>query len=240
MRAAGIPARVVTGYQGGELNPLGEYYIVYQSNAHAWTEVWLEDEGWVRVDPTAAVAPDRISSGLSGRSVVGEQSRRGALQGIPWIRSALLAWDAVHTYWNTWVIGYGPELQRTLLEALGMSRPHWSKLAALAAGALVAASALLTLYLSWSFRRGRRRDRALLLFDRFCRKLERARVEPRAPSEGPLAFGERASSSLPGQASEIAAITRAYLKSRYERDGDQGTIHELARLVRAFEPAPAR
>ena len=62
MRSAGIPARVVTGYQGGERNPLGEYYIIYQSNAHAWTEVWLEGEGWVRVDPTAAVAPDRIHS----------------------------------------------------------------------------------------------------------------------------------------------------------------------------------
>jgi len=120
-----------------------------------------------------------------------------------------------------------------------MSRPHWSKLAALAAGALVGLSALLTLYLSWSFRRGGQRDRALRLFERFCRKLERAKVTPRAPSEGPLAFGERASSSLPSQAADIAAITRAYLKSRYEPGGDKRAVNELARLVRAFQPVPA-
>jgi len=239
MRAAGIPARVVTGYQGGELNPLGEYYIIYQSNAHAWTEVWLDGEGWVRVDPTAAVAPDRISSGLSERSVAGEQLRSGTLRGIPWIRNALLAWDAAHTYWNTWVIGYGPDLQRALLEALGVSEPHWIELAALAAGALVALSALLTLYLSWSFRRGLRRDRATFLFNRFCRKLERAKVAPRAPSEGPLAFSERVSSALPHQAGEIAAITRTYVKLRYEPNTDRNALHDLARLVRAFQPALA-
>ncbi len=239
MRAAGIPARVVTGYHGGELNPLGEYYIVYQSNAHAWTEVWLDGEGWVRVDPTAAVAPDRISSGISGRSVVGEQSRRAAFQGIPWIRNALLAWDAAHTYWNAWVIGYGPELQRALLEALGMSRPHWAKLAALAAAALVAISALLTLYLSWSFRRSARRDQALRLFERFSHKLERAKVAPRASSEGPFDYGQRASSSLPDHAKEIDAITRAYMKARYEPNGDKTAISELTGLVRAFDPAAA-
>jgi transglutaminase-like putative cysteine protease len=237
MRAAGIPARVVTGYQGGELNPLGEYYIIYQSNAHAWTEVWLENEGWVRVDPTAAVAPDRISSGLSGRSLAGEQSRRAAFQGIPWIRQGLLALDAAQTAWNAWVIGYGPDLQRALLESLGISRPHWSKLVALAAGAVVFVSGLLTLYLGWSFRRLRPRDRAVALFERFARKLDRARVAPRVPTEGPLDYGTRAARMLPQAAPEILAITQTYLASRYEPRGGGEALDELRRLVRAFRPA---
>jgi len=240
MRAAGIPARVVTGYQGGELNPLGEYYIIYQSNAHAWTEVWLEGEGWVRVDPTAAVAPDRISSGLSGRSLAGEQTRRRALQGMPWIRQAMLAWDAAQTYWNAWVIGYGPDLQRALLETLGISRPHWSKLVGLAAGAILLLSGLLTVYLGWSFRRVRSRDRAVALFERFSRKLERASVPARQPSEGPLDFGHRAASALPGDAAQIEAITRSYLKLRYEPSDDgRRDVTELDRLVRGFKPARA-
>jgi transglutaminase-like putative cysteine protease len=176
MRAAGIPARVVTGYQGGERNPLGEYYIVYQSNAHAWTEVWLEDEGWVRVDPTAAVAPDRISSGLSGRSLTGEQTGRGTFDEFPWLRQVLLAWDAAKTSWHAFVIGYGPDLQRALLEALGVSRPHWAKLATLAAVAVALVSGLLAFYLSWVSRSRPPRDRAAALFERFCRKLERARA----------------------------------------------------------------
>jgi transglutaminase-like putative cysteine protease len=239
MRAAGIPARVVTGYQGGERNPLGEYYIVYQSNAHAWTEVWLDGEGWVRVDPTAAVAPDRISSGLSGRSLADEETRRSALANWPWLRRAMLAWDAAQTYWDVWVVGYGPELQRALLEALGISRPNWSKLLALAAGTVLLASLTLTMYLSWSFRRRRHRDRAAAAFDQFCRRIERARVTPRRAGEGPLDFGRRAASSLPQNAEQIDAITRAYLRARYEPHEGSAALDQLVRLVRSFRPAAA-
>jgi transglutaminase-like putative cysteine protease len=237
MRAAGIPARVVTGYQGGELNPLGKYYIIYQSNAHAWTEVWLEGQGWVRVDPTAAVAPDRISLGSSQLS--GAQARDGALAGIPWLREAVLAWDAAHTYWNAFVIGYGPELQRALLEALGISRPSWTKLVTLAAGAVLLVSALLTLYLSWSYRRTRARDRAAALFKDFVRKLERARVTPRGASEGPLDYGARAAAALPESAEDIETITRTYVRLRYEPDGGRTALATLKRLVRSFRPAPS-
>ncbi len=236
MRAAGIPARVVTGYQGGELNPLGEYYIIYQSNAHAWTEVWLEGEGWVRVDPTAAVAPDRISLGSS--QLASTQAREGALANIPWLRQAVLAWDAAHTYWNAFVIGYGPDLQRALLEALGISRPSWTKLVTLAAGAVLLASALLTLYLSWSYRRTRARDRSAAVFKDFVRKLERASVKPRATGEGPLDFGARAAAALPAAAEEIDTITRTYVQLRYEPDDGRTALATLRRLVRSFKPAP--
>jgi transglutaminase-like putative cysteine protease len=239
MRAAGIPARVVTGYQGGELNTYGNHYVVYQSNAHAWTELWLEDEGWVRVDPTAAVAPDRISSGLSRTSLAGQESR-GAIRNLPWVRQAMLVWDAAQVYWSDWVLGYGPETQRDLLESLGIDRPHWAKLVTLAAAAVLLASGLLTVYLSRAYRWRKSKDRAAVLFARFCRKLERTAVGARSATEGPLAYGNRAAAALPASAGSIGTITRAYLKLRYEPGASPPDIDAFARLVRGFKPASAR
>jgi hypothetical protein len=95
----------------------------------------------------------------------------------------------------------------------------------------------LTLYLGWSFRRLRPRDRAVALFERFARKLDRARVAPRVPTEGPLDYGTRAARTLPQAAPEILAITQTYLASRYEPRGGGEALDELRRLVRAFRPA---
>ncbi|MFL2547387.1 MAG: DUF3488 and DUF4129 domain-containing transglutaminase family protein [Candidatus Rariloculaceae bacterium] len=239
MRAAGIPARVVTGYQGGELNPLGQYYIIYQSNAHAWTEVWLEDEGWVRVDPTAAVAPDRISSGLSNGSRAGERSGVGAFGNMAWLRDMALAYDAANTYWNDWILGYGPEIQNALLRSLGMSRPHWSKLIGLGVAILVVMLAGLSIYLGWIYRKGRQNDPAARYFARFVRKLRRANVAPRLLSEGPVDFGNRAANEVPDAANSIAEITDAYVRARYERDDDNDQLERLKHLVRGFKADPA-
>ncbi|HET7608044.1 MAG TPA: DUF3488 and transglutaminase-like domain-containing protein, partial [Gammaproteobacteria bacterium] len=120
LRAAGLPARVVMGYQGGELNAVGGYYIVRQTDAHAWTEVWLEDEGWVRVDGVAAVAPERVALGSDGFGSGGVTAAAAALR-ARWSRPIALLWDAVNTRWQSWVVGYGPELQRSLLESLGFT-----------------------------------------------------------------------------------------------------------------------
>jgi len=238
MRAAGIPARVVTGYQGGELNPLGQYYIIYQSNAHAWTEVWLEDEGWVRVDPTAAVAPDRIRLGLSGGSLAGQRSA-GGFRNLPWIRDLALAWDAANTYWSDWVLGYGPELQNALLRSLGMARPHWSKLIGLGAVLLILLLGSLMAYLAWIYRIGQRNDPAARYFGKFCLKLGRAKVSPRRPGEGPVDFGRRAAEAVPDASVKIGEITEAYVRARYEPDRGGSELERLKALVRNFDPNPA-
>ena len=239
MRAAGIPARVVTGYQGGELNPLGQYYIIYQSNAHAWTEVWLEDEGWVRVDPTAAVAPDRIQSGLYGSALSGQRAAGGLFRNIPVLREMALAWDAANTYWNDWVLGYGPEIQRALLQSLGVARPHWTKLVAICIALIAVFLTGLAVYLAWTFRREGRKDNASRHFHRFCRKLTRASVAPRRPSEGPRDFGRRAAESIPGASDSIEEITDAYVKARYELDENGRELERLKQLVRNFKPTLA-
>ena len=241
MRAAGIPARVVTGYQGGELNStrLGEYFIVRQTDAHAWTEVWLEDEGWVRVDPTAAVAPDRIAFGLSRTALAGDALPGGALRFGPWARDLVLAWDALNTYWKEWVLGYGPELQRTLLRSLGFVEPHWSKLVLVGVIALALIMGALTLYLAWSYRRTRHRDAASRHFAAFCGKLRRAAVPARRPDEGPLTFGHRASEALPKSSTEIDAIVDSYVKARYESDREGAQLERLRDLVKSFRPLPS-
>ncbi len=238
MRAAGIPARVVTGYQGGELNSFGQYYIIYQSNAHAWTEVWLEDEGWVRVDPTAAVAPDRIQSGLSGGAFAGQRVG-GGFGSLQWVRELALAWDAANTYWNDWVLGYGPEIQRALLRSLGFARPHWSRLVALGGALLILLLGALSLHLAWTYRSGRRHDAAARYFAKFCRKLSRANVAPRRPAEGPVDFGRRAAETVPNASIEIAEITDAYVRARYEPDHGRSQLERLKHLVRGFKPNPA-
>ena len=199
MRAAGLPARIVTGYQGGELNGVGGYYIIRQSDAHAWTEVWLEGRGWVRVDPVSAVAPERVALGSWRSALAGERVPGGALRRLEWVRRALLVWDAAATYWNEWVIGYGPQLQRGLLDALGFDgatgSERWSKLMLLCVGATLAGSLVLTLQLAWRRRRRTPVDGAAREFTTFTRRLARVDVAPRAPSEGPAAYGARARSA---------------------------------------------
>jgi hypothetical protein len=241
MRAAGLPARVVTGYQGGELNGLGDYYIVRESDAHAWTEVWLRDRGWVRVDPVSAVAPERVALGSWRSALAGDRVPGSALGNIEWVRRALLAWDAATTYWNDWVIGYGPELQRALLDAIGLETSRrsdrWTRLLLLSVGVTLAASLALSIFLTIRQRRRAPMDAAARAFAVFSGKLRRFAVAPLTAGEGPLTYGARAQRIVPHAAAEIAAIVAAYLRARYEPDPDHAALTELQARVAGFRPA---
>src|SRR5881394_166475 len=243
MRAAGLPARIVTGYQGGELNGVGGYFIIRQSDAHAWTEVWLADKGWVRVDPVSAVAPYRVALGSWRGALEGERVPGTVLGRIEWVRRALFVWDAAATYWNEWVIGYGPELQRGLLDLLGFDglprAERWSKLLLLCVGATLAGSLLVTLQLAWRRRRRTAIDEAAREFATFAKRLARIDVAPRAAAEGPVAYATRAQARVPRAATEIRAIVAAYLRARYERDADSAALAELRARVASFRPARA-
>ena len=243
MRAAGIPARVVTGYQGGELNSVGAYYIVRQSDAHAWTELWLADRGWVRVDPIVAVAPERVALGSTRTSLSGAAAPGNAFSRLAWVRATMLLWDAANTYWNVWVLGYGPELQRTLLEWFGIGdlrrSERWATLLGITIAATVAASLALSFYLAWTHRRRRRIDTAARWFEVFGRRLARCDVAPRARTEGPATYAARAGRTLPAAAAEIAAVVAAYLRARYEPDADRTALAELRQRVARFRPSRA-
>lgn len=172
MRALDVPARIVTGYQGGELNGFDNYWTVRQADAHAWSEVWLEGRGWVRVDPTGAVSPGRV--GAFQRL----QAPRGALGSAfdaviapGFAQNLRAAWEAVNNRWNQWVLNYTQGRQLDLLRALGVESPSWQDLGRVLA-ALVAAVALAGVAWSWWDRS--QHDPWLRLLARARRRLARA------------------------------------------------------------------
>ncbi len=242
LRAAGLPARVVMGYQGGELNAIGGYYIVRQSDAHAWTEVWLDDQGWVRVDGVAAVAPERVALGFDGFRNGGADAVAAAFR-AGWVRQVGLLWDAVETRWQTWIMGYGPELQRALLESLGFDNLRRAQRSAVLLGLAVAATVALllclNLYLSWRQRRRAAIDGAARCFAAFVRHLQRLEVPARAPSEGPHAYAERAAGALPQLAERIRSVAELYLRARYEPDAEGVALAALEAEVAALRRAHA-
>lgn len=235
MRAAGIPARVVTGYQGGDTNPLGDYLIVRQSSAHAWTEVWFDDSGWVRVDPTAAVAPERIEFGLASALSEGESLPGSAFRDNPLLLQLELTWDMLNANWNEWILGYGPELQRDLLSFAGFDNPTWEKMAALMTGLLILTTAVIAAWLSWNSRR-HRPEPLVRLYRQFCAKLERVGIV-RHSWEGPLDFARRAEKLRPEIATEIRLILQLYSRLRYGRSAHTDAERTLRERVRNFRVA---
>jgi protein-glutamine gamma-glutamyltransferase len=240
MRAGGIPARVVTGYHGGERNPLGGYYIVRQSDAHAWTEVWLEDEGWVRVDPTAAVAPERIEFGSPRSALAAEGSGIGMIGSLRFRYQLELLRDAADRYWNQWVMGYGPELQRALLEAAGLGRLRAVQLALLAGLAAILCLLALSVALALRARRLPPVDPAAQAFSRFCRRLAQLDVHPPVPGEAPSGLAQRAIAALPHATGSIHRIVNAYHAARYEPDPEGIALERLRRSVEDFLALSAR
>jgi len=228
MRAAGIPARVVIGYQGGEINPMGSYMIVRQSDAHAWTELWLEGRGWHRVDPTAAVAPERISDGMS--------SARFADAGISWGLSApsrllhrlQLTWDAMNAKWNEWILGYGPGIQESFMQWLGMARPDWQKMLLTLLGLVAATLAIISALLLRRYRPPRQ-DAAALLYARFLRKAG----QNTAIGETPSAYAARLSAADPAAGPAAERVASCYLAARYGT-ADETDLDHLRRAVDEF------
>jgi protein-glutamine gamma-glutamyltransferase len=233
MRAAGVPARVVTGYQGGEVNTVDHIITVRQSDAHAWAEAYLPGRGWIRVDPTAAAIPGRIESGLARAVREGEPLPLLMRPQLEWLRSVRHNWEALAHRWNVMVLGYNPERQRDLMSGLGMRDADWRSLTAAMASALGVFTLLL---LAWSLRRLARPDPVQRAWHAFCRKLG-ARGVARAPHEGPRDYAERAARRLPAAAAAIQAISVLYLGARYGRAASREQIVELQRRVRALRLA---
>jgi len=229
MRAAGVPARVVTGYQGGERNPVDDTWVIRQSDAHAWAEVWIDGAGWQRVDPTAASNPARIEQNLAAAVPAGDPLPLMARQGFDWLRDLRFRWWAVTNAWNQWVLGYNPQRQRELLERLGMHAPDWRKMAATLAFLFGAALLVLAAALLW---RRPRLDPAQRLWLKFCRHLAR-RGLARHPWEGPRDYAARLSVALPARAADIAVIAGLYAALRYGA-APAAARRELSRRIAVF------
>ena len=237
LRAAGIPARVVTGYQGGEINPSGGYMIVRQSDAHAWAEALVDGE-WRRFDPTAAIAPSRIRLGLGGALPAGAGVPLLARLDAGWLKSIQLAWDAVNHDWRRRVVGFNYAAQRELFRDWKLDRYAPWQLASLVA---TLALAWMGLALLWLGRR-RRADRAAALWQAYCARLARAGL-PRLRHEGPVAFCARAGERWATLGPQLRAVGDAYALLRYGPpsalgDADPARAPALDRLARSIAALP--
>lgn len=234
MRLAGIPTRVVTGYQGGELNELSGFLVVRQSDAHAWAEVWYPEQGWVRVDPTAAVSPERIRGGITA-ALSGDESAPDRLRGLTsdfWTNMEI-RWEALNSLWNEFFLGYGPEMQETFLDWLGMENPDWRKMALWLFGLLGVGGVALAFYLAW-VNRAPATDAAQKIFLRLKRKLEPGF----ASHEGPRDFIARMQEKYPDRKEILEEFLRHYLESRYGKSpANLATLRQLARQALSDQQA---
>lgn len=235
MRAAGVPARVVAGYQGGEINPLNNSVIVHQFDAHAWAEVWLEGSGWIRVDPTAAVSPDRIIWGLE-RALADEGSFLSdsplsplRFRDVQWINLLRLRYDALTYAWQRFVLGYDEDGQYDLLTRwLGEFNPARIASVMLIAAAIV----LLPIFIALLFStRPKKLPVILRAYLDFCEKLEGAGVA-RLPGEAPISYAQRVQSLRPDLAADVACITDLYTRISYQ-SGASGMEEQREFLERA-------
>lgn len=220
MRAAGIPARVVLGYQGGEINPADDFMVIRQSDAHAWAEVWLDKRGWTRIDPTAAVAPNRIEQNLSNvipRTMFGglirlDGNQNPLIAGLARVRQQ---WDALNNGWNQWVLNYTPEKQKKFVEWMGFEYVDWRRMIALMFTFAIAAIAIVMLPL---IVQQKRRDPLTVVYERLCQRMARKGL-PKLTHEGPRAYCERLCASdsplTPKQKSALAHFLKLYETVRY-------------------------
>jgi protein-glutamine gamma-glutamyltransferase len=239
MRAGGVPARVVTGYLGGEWNPIGHYFVVRQSDAHSWTEVWIEGRGWTRVDPTAVVAPERLRRGILDILPNAVSAPARFVWSQPWLSSLLQRWDALNTWWNDRIIKFNYENQLSLLKQLGFESPSAQHLGWAFGIGLIG----WMLWIAWHMgrtTRPSRPDRLARAYRNLCRKLERVGLA-RQPHYGPLAFAGEIAQRRPDLADDIESLLMRYAELRYgprrPQNGDDGSY---VAEVRDFERAVSR
>jgi transglutaminase-like putative cysteine protease len=234
MRAAGIPARVVTGYHGGSYNRFADYWIVSQSDAHAWDEVWIEGHGWMRFDPTSAIAPGRVEPG-SDRSLAGNARLSGPWrQPLSWLSDARLQFDALRQLWRERILRFDQRSQDRLLSSLGIPDPDGEKIAMVMGAGL----ALVFIWLTWQIRREQRpdpKDPVLRAYGKLCRKLAAAGL-PRRPYEGPESFAARVAVERPDLGPRVGALLKRYSHLRYGTNRRTRTERWFIARVRTFKP----
>jgi transglutaminase-like putative cysteine protease len=232
MRSAGIPARVVTGYQGGEMNPFGDYMIVRQSDAHAWTEVWLEGQGWKRIDPTAAIHPSRVEVDLSQdwmqRDAIFNDEAPGDWSEFKpsWVSQISLMWDSLNSQWQESVIDYSSEKQYQMLRNMGLDHFTMSDLLnmmLIVAGVFSMISGYLML------RKRPRLDDVAKVYVRLNKKLSRNNLSRQA-NEGPWQHWRRIKEVNPQLADKIRPAIKLYVQLRY-----QAGVEQKPELLRSFK-----
>lgn len=237
MRVAHIPARVVGGYQGGQLNAVGNFLEVRQADAHAWAEVWLQDRGWVRVDPTAAVAPERVEHGVNiDMQIASGAVNFAVLDGArslsamaKWAQTFRQNWQNIDYSWQRWVINYNTANQARFLSDLGLQ----SMAGALRWMMISIATLTLMIFVFLMRRPGKKADEAVRLYQKFCHQCAKLNLQP-GTGETASAFATRVITRIPAQAAQVQEITAQYLYCRYGRDLQLTALPLLAKQVNEF------
>ncbi len=230
MRAAGIPARIVTGYQGGTWNDKGNFLSIRQYDAHAWTEVWLENKGWIRFDPTQMVAPSRIEKNLEEAMAEEGSFLEGKLFSLSkysWLNSLQNKLDSTQYAWRKFVLGYDNETQASFLKSI-FGELSMQKMATIVGGFFLGIIVFWSLFLGL----GRKRSTEAVehqLYRRFCSLLNKYGVK-REPSQTPSEFSKTASTHLPKASSEINAFSKLYSDLCYNPDAQSKRKEHIARL----------
>lgn len=210
MRAAGIPARIVVGYQGGEWNERGNYLLVHQYDAHAWAEIWLPEKGWVQIDPTAAVAPERVEKGAR-EALASEQGFLSTQQFVdkhlPWLNGMALRWDAMQYQWQRWVLNYDDSMRLQILQRL-MGEVSLQKIAFWLMGG-VSAIFMISLLSLGIWRKPKREALEHRIYQHFCALLAKRGIQ-REAGQVPSAFAQQAAQQLPHHAEAIYTFNRLY------------------------------
>ena len=232
MRMAGIPSRVVTGYMGGWFNDIGSYLLVRQSDAHAWSEVWIKGSGWFRIDPTAVVAPSRVEQG----AVESLAQRRHALD-FEWLREVRNSFDALQRGWNNWVVAFNSDRQSRLFSNFGWDIVDTAKLFITLIAVILIISAVIFLLTPFimRFRSSQQKDPFLQSWQKFVGKLTKLGFVAH-PSMGPVELAASANCQLDYRGESINYITDLYILCRYSKQSNQK--QEFMELVKNFELRP--
>ena len=235
MRAAGIPARVVTGYQGGTFNRFANYWIVRQSDAHAWDEIWIDGHGWLRIDPTSVIAPSRVEHGLNGTASADNFSESRWQYHASWLADTRLRLDALRLLWRERILLFNDDSQTRLLAWLHVPEPDGQKLVMV----LAAAVTLVLCWLTWQVRREldpTRKELLVRAYSRLCAKLAAVGL-PRTAHEGAEDYAARVARRRPDLGPPVGALCRQYSRLRYAADPGRITVGQFDAAVRAFRPS---
>jgi len=236
MRYADIPARLVVGYLGGELNPRANQLVVKQSDAHAWVEIWTDETGWLRVDPTAAVAPERIENPIdfdqsanSPGAILFSVRNFSGLSRIMiefvWIK------DMIKANWNKWFLSFDQDRQKQLLQNLGLDRFDMRYVSMIS---FTIALLLLSVISMALFRREKRKpDPVMEIYQRFCARLSKLGIT-KLPNEGPQDYCHRAGQHLPTLANQIELISKEFINLRYARQTEGADVGSFRKRVADF------
>jgi transglutaminase-like putative cysteine protease len=236
MRVADLPARVVTGYQGGQYNAVGQFYEIRNALAHAWAEVWLDGKGWTRIDPTIAVLPSRIEYPVNvttqvntGNVVVSSSKGANELEAASSVELVTEFWDNFEYQWQRWIIRYGSEEQQSALNLIGLKKTGAIVFWGLYALILVAFAVSVWIWRPRFFQD----DPVIKQYQRFLNKMAKRGVKINV-GEGPSAFAQRAKQTLPNSSELIETITRCYIRLRYQRSSSEHDFQLMKISIRKF------